>query len=356
MISKEVKSHARGADPIATMLHISDLHFTATLQEKGRSIGTHVFGIGGQNSHAFAKLDNLSAKAHAVQLSNKIDMVIVTGDVTTVGDVGSLQNAKTFLTTPGRISQHNRRITDGLGSVSRRLLVIPGNHDRYGGSATLYPTSGVNTDLEAEFNIGETYPYAVAFRRASAEDAPRPAVIVFALDSTYFGKFSAVDLHRRAAAGMLGKGQIDGLSQLANEIRTNGVVKDFDGTEINVNYDECIKIAVLHHHPVKKDGTIDTRIASTDNLLDASDFIQACEKADIDITLFGHRHERFIVKRSNKKRSGRSMFHVCCPTTTEYKGPNGFSIMSIFENHAELDQYDWTNNGFDLTGVGRLVF
>jgi hypothetical protein len=123
----------------------------------------------------------------------------------------------------------------------------------------------------------------------------------------------------------------------------------------NVKFDptNCVRIAVLHHHPLEEDASnSDDRLKGMDN---NDGFIRACFESGINLVLFGHKHKAY--QRTLPNTSGEDtpfgrpgpLHFLCCPTTFEYTAREpGFYVHEIYTDRAEVNQYYWRGAGFSL--------
>src|SRR6185503_15173722 len=96
------------------------------------------------------------------------------------------------------------------------------------------------------------------------------------------------------------------LELAAEKIKNEGFAPGSSGEHLRVDYNNCVKIAVLHHHPVDflGEGVLLTDAEESARRLrleaDAVDewtllenrerFLKACYSAAINMVLFGHQH------------------------------------------------------------------
>jgi len=235
---------------IATLLHISDLHFDDELTERGRRHWKRNLGV---KSHSFGKVDALSAKLFALLGIGIVpNILLVTGDVTTDGSPGSLEVAREFLEeseifrgNPGRL------VTLGLNAKKRERIVVPGNHDRYVDSRLPYQSQ--NDGLEKVFAMPSRYPHVFCFRPPGRpSDATEPALLFFVFDSSApLSRTQDKAPWVRIARGRIEDAECRWLVAQASTIRDSGSAPDLTGEKVPVDYDNAIRIAVLHHHPIK---------------------------------------------------------------------------------------------------------
>jgi predicted phosphodiesterase len=347
---------------IATLLHISDLHLVQALTEEGRSLW-----IKGPKTHAYAKIDAFSATIFEIEEINQkqIEAVVVTGDVTTDGSVESVKTALEFIEgkdiyrfTP------RRRILRGLGAKAGRRIVIPGNHDRYGGQYRPIPQQVGNSVVEDIFGTQKEYPYVVGCRRdgnqlepdSSASNVKSPAVIFFVIDSTLVQP-DRKDFYNKVARGRIELGECNRIRELAAMVRSTGEILDLDGKPILVDYDNSVRIAVLHHHPVLPGELNEAGVsrfaravrklkAGLTLMENANALIDALFDAEIDLVLFGHQHHEYevVLARTNpRSRLPHSIRFFCCPSTSEYSEPdNGFNLIEVDTDTVRVEYYRWT--------------
>jgi 3',5'-cyclic AMP phosphodiesterase CpdA len=359
---------------IATILHLSDLHLVEELTEQGRSLW-----VKGPKTHSFAKLDALTAALFEITEIEKteLDVMTLTGDVTTDGSVGSLKTALEFIEKEDIYRyKPERRILRGLCARSESRIVVPGNHDRYAGRYWPMPQQEANDDLERIFSAPRQYPYAVGYRRVRPQStadgtdvqSEAPAIIFFVIDSTLV-QSNHQNFFNRIARGRIELGECNRLKELAVGIKETGEISDLDGKPMRVDYDEAVKIALLHHHPVLPDSLTETGLEKHLRVLkklkagltlmeNSSAFIDACFDAEIDLVLFGHQHREYEVVLG-RTASGGNRQHIvrllCCPSTSEYsEASNGFNLVDVYSDKYVLKYYRWIASkvgigSFDLT-------
>lgn len=344
---------------IARVLHISDMHFIQSLTEKGRSLWAKSIHFG-PKSHSFAKLDALSGKLQELDLTgNNIDLVLASGDISTDGDEASLKTALEFLEsneiyrgTPQRL------VTYGLGATQNRRIILPGNHDRYGG--VWAPTQGPSINLEKVFNTPQTYPYVVGFRDQEVKDnAEERAVIFFIFDSTAsLGETAVSQMNPayRIARGRIEDAECRWLVKQALKITADTTVPCLYGGKLPVDYQSCVRVAVLHHHPISASGTASEGFWTFMENNEA--FVEACFTAGVDIVLFGHQHELYYHLRRPEVSTVHTVLgqeqhpihFFCCPSTSEYsEDENGFYVFTFNHNDFTVDTYLWSDGSFVTT-------
>src|SRR5437867_11482140 len=99
---------------IATVLHISDLHFVEDLETEGRRWRTRAFLA---KSHSFGKLRALNKALYELEKAGRMyDLVLATGDLTTDGSKEAFRTALEFIE-QAKISRGDlaRLVAYGLG-------------------------------------------------------------------------------------------------------------------------------------------------------------------------------------------------------------------------------------------------
>jgi 3',5'-cyclic AMP phosphodiesterase CpdA len=350
------------------LLHISDLHFVRALATEPRGWLVNAIYALKARPHSFGKLDAFRVKVAKIELqqSRITDLVLGTGDLTTNGDRGALETVRTFINDQkvygGRPRQ---KLIEGLGaSVSNRLL-LPGNHDRY--SRDWLPLQTRSDAFETVLGTPDQYPYVVGFRpRKYPNSDSSPALLFFVFDSTPSMVVSynplALLAPRRfkpwevTARGRLEAAACRDLVDFSRKVQSDKTVKTLDGADMRINFDTCIRIAVLHHHPM------DNR--NTTLMENRNQFIEYCFRAGIDLILFGHDHRQYIkyldgygphdvLSVGNPHR----VYFFCCPSTSEFSSKNGFYIFDFWWDNKragfDFSLYEWQELISDFTLTNR---
>jgi DNA repair exonuclease SbcCD nuclease subunit len=337
---------------IATMLHISDLHFVKQLDEPGRR-GKHTLLA---KSHSYDKLIAFNETLQEIQnRAGKYDIVLATGDLTTDGSKEAFNTALEFFESDEiRRSNPSRLIAYGLNAGSNRRLLLPGNHDRYGGRR--FPLQRSSNSFETIFQSAASYPYSVGYRRSAAvSDPSQPTLIFFVFDSTPppTAKFWAWD---RIARGQVTKSECQWLDREASRLVQEKKVKGLDGEWIDFDPDNCIRLAVLHHHPVVDADKAQTFRYKLTYMENYEVFVDHCLRAGMNLVLFGHQHLQYNLKHSpsdsiTKTPFGRpnEVYFLCCPSTLEYSEKrNGFYVMNFDSKRIDVELYEWNQTAFEF--------
>jgi 3',5'-cyclic AMP phosphodiesterase CpdA len=350
-----------GQDKPIRLLHISDLHLVEDLREQGRSMRRPL----GVATHNFNTARHLGLTVSG--LNPRFDMVLATGDLTTDGSRGSFETLLQYVQS-GSVSGANpmRIAAYGLNAGKSRRLLIPGNHDRFDGE--FVPGQRLSLLFEEVLGTHHHYPYVVGYRPPN-RTFDSLTLLFFVSDSSLpEGRESnEVEAWARALShGYIGTEESKELIRQAELAVDEGKVRGLDGTALDFDPANTIRIAVLHHHPVvtaKADlerpnneqprwrrflrdplgemNLVKKNIESSLMRMDGADeFLSSCFQAGIQLVLFGHQHfpySRMIVPESGGAVTSpfgdiKSIRAFCCPTTLEHKAPsNGFYVFDFFD-------------------------
>lgn len=293
-----------------SILHISDLHVAGELFRPERGLPRP------HDPDLFVALDGYWRAEPA-------DYVVATGDISTDGQVQSLETARQFLygsvPRPGTSQAIGLRLADPA-----RLFLVPGNHDRYAGR--YLPINRQITNFESVFGGSFGNP-----------GRPRAA-----------GWMTSGDLRLRVLA-------IDSMGDAGWASVAKGKVHDEDLDWLRTVYDEdtrrqepCdLRLLLLHHHVAVPDSRKFNRWTKLKNVADT---LESMLRADIDIVMFGHEHyhylgertysdligDRRIRRRLDKKyRLEKRLITCMCGTTTCDDGGRNLAWRLVFDRHGD---------------------
>ncbi|MGH9871196.1 MAG: metallophosphoesterase family protein [Pyrinomonadaceae bacterium] len=334
---------------IATLLHVSDFHFDGNLTEQGRRHWRRNFGV---KSHGFGKIDALSAKFAALEaVGLGPDLLLATGDISTDGAGESFEVAREFIESKEiQRGTPDRLVTVGLGMNRDRRIIVPGNHDRYAKESRV-PYQNPTSALEAAFQSRNNYPYAVAFRRSGVEnDSANPALLFFVFDSTAPERLTTtVAPWVRIARGRIENAECRWLASQIETITKSGRLDSLDGGSVAIDYENAVRIAVLHHHPIMKyPRKVFDRWTQMEN---APAFVNACFDAGMDLVLFGHEHQDYWTHEQRLARTTpgkpHGIYFICCPSTAEFSETNnGFFYIDFNTDHFVVRACTWNGKSF----------
>ncbi|MGD1154048.1 MAG: metallophosphoesterase [Syntrophales bacterium] len=308
----------------AVFMHISDLHFGEDLDrtKKTQKVKQKI-------QEFFRKkilpsfipplipedrviCDRLAILVDDINKERRIDYLIVSGDLTAIGDIASFENVKKFLGNP-----FDAQIP-GLSFEEGRLLLVPGNHDTISNKYGFFGNPG--NRLENYYQVFQRkLPYLVG-----PVDLKGKKFTFFCFDSTSpeFVSFS--------------DGEI-GDKEISWFYRETKKLKKRYGTD----YIESTKIVIFHHHPIPLPGT---RPNIWTQLIDGSRFLPLLNEEGIDLVLHGHEHLNAISKIeyvfSNTKKKPVT---ICAAGTAsrDKSNENTFNMYYFYQKKAFLETWKY---------------
>jgi len=282
-----------------SILHISDLHVGGELFSPERGLPRH------HDPELFVALDGYWRAEPA-------DYVVATGDISTDGQVGSLEAARQFLY--GSVPRPDASTPVGLRLENHdRLFMVPGNHDRYAGR--YLPISRQITNFESVF--GDSYEHRGRPRAAGWMTSGDLRLRVLAIDSMGDAGWASV------AKGKVHEDDLDWLQAVHREDARR--------------QEKCdLRLLLLHHHVAIPDSREYSRWTKLKNVADA---LESMLRADIDLVMFGHEHYHYVGERTYSDLIGdrrirrrlskagyqlekRLITCMCGTTTCDDGGPN----------------------------------
>lgn len=240
-----------------TLLHFSDLHFGLghrfyNQDEEAKNMATSI--IEGIDEHI---------------LQSKPIMIAVTGDFINAKDKDNVNNnfnsAFDFLN-----SIYHKIFNNKIDSSN--IFIVPGNHD------VAHEDLKNNFDNYHEFykRIHEKNPSLVEIRKCD-----NPKIIIAEINSCSFVK--------NDPKGLRGKVTTDAINKMKDDLN---VIKK------NPEFNDYLKIAMLHHHIVllppfvkKKEGNVTTNDEIVnDTIVNDSDLIDVLNNNNFHLILHGHKH------------------------------------------------------------------
>lgn len=316
----------------AIIVHISDTHFNKTFQ----NVKPTFLSRFGAAPHGFKPLCALDTAFHDIpyQLKRdlnldkkpKINMVIVTGDITTDGDSNSFGNAQTFLKARYMITKNR-----GIGlNMKNNLFLVPGNHDCLFQMfkkipALKYLWTKYHSNYHKQFI---KLPY---FRRRRINNMN---FLLIGIDTNREKKRP-----RNIARGKVGTEQLQKIDKYLTELRTRD--EEF--------YNNSFKIAFFHHHLVTKSNDNHSILRDIFNLLfkhnliphdlrDRRKLIDILNKHKIDMAIFGHEHKSYKEFCFGTKGN---IIASCAGSASQLdkKHRNSFNLYLIFPDKLRIVNY-----------------
>jgi hypothetical protein len=260
---------------------------------------------------------------------NEFDAILLTGDLATAGDQACLDAAKRFLDDPSSGIDH--RTPDGRATfraAGKPIIVLPGNHDRYGPSPTYNPGSPL---FDGTFNTQIGLRCAWTAGQGAQElwrethDGVTLAVIGadFTLPGGDPGQHCPYGVWQ--VPGRLGQGRA---THGGKDDSGRNVLRDLEGLTRNARSspDPCVVVWAVHFDPM---NSVDCSL----QLLDSRHFLDACDQLNIPLVLCGHTH-------MSRRDASRNTRVEVCGTTTQFHTSHGM-------NELHLVTIDWTGNADD---------
>lgn len=225
------------------LVHISDLHISENLFEtdQSRRLLPHRYG---HRDAAFKLLDFCLR-------SMDFDVLVASGDLTRVGSRDSLNHVRDWLIRPP-VPGGNSLGLD-LNTRNKAHVVVPGNHDRFGGSATQ------SEGLDA---------YSTFFGSFHLDRHPDPALNIRG-HRIVFHRFDSSWRH-----GVFGQGRVDEAFLVPWRRQGNDV-----------------HVAVSHHHCLVPN---EVRTKRNQEMVNSKDFLDHMLAFDFAAVLYGHTHRGYF--------------------------------------------------------------
>lgn len=316
-------------DVLATILHISDLHFSRKIDTDKSKLKTYLASIslpGGLDAkdlygHGFSAafaLSNLFKKIQTNRRKEKIPLgVVVSGDLTRSGEDYEFNTGVTYLR--GTHNLKVKKLGFDLGPDKYQidansrpgLFCIPGNHDVWGQNR-LIPSN------EFQNHFSYTYPKTWKIKTHSQ------SIYIHGLDSTQTTRKDLI-----LAKGYVHQTQID---ELKDNIK---IIKSREPESINI---------VSLHHPL-----IDTGKKRTMNLEDF-DVIAQSLNGYAEMVLSGHIHKECHICKSPK-----IPHHAIAGTATQICSKKNCMLIDIFPDKIILNKFFLNDSSDRFKKIGAPI-
>ena len=223
------------------------------------------------------------------------DAIVLSGDLATTGSTADLDEVLALLwpATDGYLGSDGRPT---LRAASKPILLIPGNHDRFGSTWAIYPPGNTRFDqvLGRHWSAGQDAQELWLCRKGQS------TLVLIGADFTL-----RADELGEGPWGYLGQGRayVEPISKLC-QLTQNARKRDPD----------AIVLWVIHFDPTVENGSL--------RLLDKDNFRAAVQRERIAAVLCGHMH------RNYDTLAGATVY-VCGTTTQEY-APDG-NFLNLIE-------------------------
>lgn len=320
--------------PARTFVQISDLHFFDAKRKEDdfwervrRTLerSPRFSGLLGHDVRALDDLDRAFAelRTRGEESGSAAPDLIVTGDLTAVGDDGEFAAANGFLRSPVTPTR------PGLGVDDWRRLAVPGNHDHWPGRLLWFggPTDGLRRTFPPEEESGGSV------LRWSIRDGGRAGDtwrIVFLLLDGDADVPEAGSLDRVRAVGEC--------DRAARELQDALFAPEW------WNRGDQVRVLLLHHSPAYRGRFLQLDDASRDAVADL------VHGGKVSVVMTGHIHRALLaLTRSHESSSAHPVLEARCPTTTqrvetgrlgvalkEVQEPQGFLVHTVDEDGETL--------------------
>jgi hypothetical protein len=381
------------AHQVIRLLHVSDLHLTAELDEVGRKLVTPALAP----THSFEAARYVASAVAALQ--PRYDALVATGDLTTDGARESFETVLQYFQSGSITGANPMRIAAyGLKASRFQRVLLPGNHDRY--AAKEIPGQRLDFTCEEILQIPCRYPYMLGYRPHNREDNSFTLLFLVFDSNLQAGRdgsrFSAAAWKRALAKGEIKDAELIEACELVKATMEAKEVERIGGGTLKFDPSKTIRIALLHHHPVTKfippkikpDGRafwqdlkarvsdlVEGDVAENMAMENSEAFLKCCSDCGIQLILFGHQHDPYqrLVIRSpsldtaagsasmdshSKDKSAflilpnldtaaksalikfqsKYMRAFCCPSTLQYDVlVNGFYVFDFISE----SQFEW---------------
>ena len=229
------------------LLHVSDLHLVAELDEAGRKLVRPAL----TPTHSFEAARYVASAVAALQ--PRYDALVATGDLTTDGARGSFETVLQYVQSGSITGANPMRIAAyGLNASRSQRILLPGNHDRY--AAQKIPGQRLDFTCEEVLQIPRRYPYMLGYRPFDKEDW---FAILFLVFDSNLQQERGLELQSRRLDRRAGQGGGEGrrVDRGAHADKGNagkGEVERIGGGTLKFDASKTIRVALLHHHPVTK--------------------------------------------------------------------------------------------------------
>lgn len=265
------------------ILHISDVHVQVDYDERPwarigwRRVAGQLELKLARRARRYVNAPQTIERLVAEGMRQGVDHVIVSGDLTALALDDEFEGAR-----------------KALGEIAARpdkLTVVPGNHDIF--------TPGSHRKKRFESWFGHLLTSDIPELQV---EGPWPHVRLVGDDVAVVGLCSArVPPIPGIAAGRVGEAQVAALVKI-------GAHRKVRGRAIYV---------VVHHAPLRKDGTIDRR---DHGMADAVQLLEACKEASVAAVLCGHIHSRFSLQVPGGPR-------IICGGSSTWLGHEGYWLL-----------------------------
>jgi 3',5'-cyclic AMP phosphodiesterase CpdA len=293
------------AAPQLRIAHISDLHFV-----------THPvlrrLAFGGMHGH-----DSVVITALQTQLrSMEVDMLFVTGDLTTWGDKRSLRDALLFV----------KRLARSLGLRAKQVQIIPGNHD------VLIDYYRASLKSRNFTSICGDAPMLRVLKVKGVE------VAVYSFDST---------LRTGVWPFTSNRGQI-----------TAEAFNDFNRAQAQIPGGVTVRLVQLHHHPLPIPYKLDNGVGGVlTTMTNGATFADRMQECGIHVVMHGHEHFPYSCQVSYHPEINATVVLSAGTASQIHNREMSFNYVAIKPGSGvALTRYVYRETGFSVNRDATRVF
>ena len=261
-----------------TLAHISDLHFSEGADKSDQ-----------HHKHSILHLQKLQEKLNTIPF----DRLIVSGDISNMGDKESLLRARDYLY--GQFAIGGGEVT-GLGLTPDKVGIVPGNHDAWNKGSHGTPMQIWQRSLENYNDVfvehKTTFPQACYYQWLEKDGC---YVFIAYVDSCYLGDVEySEDLYHKLNLSKIARGQMSlNQSTLLLEWFDKGVKgllqnpNDPEQVIPKEKFANSLKILVMHHYLFEPPEYAYDYLMSVKH---RNVVFSNIAMADFDMLLCGHKH------------------------------------------------------------------
>lgn len=226
-------------------------------------------------------------------VKEKPHIIVVTGDLVESTD------KKYFQSVSKALSDLYNRILEVHDRYPLFMLTVPGNHDYK--KKGLIPSFGKGKLFYSFFEELQ-FPSSKNWEDIALEIYNEYNVALFPFDSNILPTFAHT-----------AQGHVNEPEKHFNIFRDKY-------TKAGADLNRCVKIALLHHHPLPLPSTMSDEHKEPFMILrNAYQFLSSAQKHNIDIILHGHRHMSGVTEYKSKVRNHSTILVSACGSTADLK-------------------------------------
>jgi len=289
------------SSPVVRILHLTDIHFGAGHNFGAAGEGMLPAGYGSLLESITKDLDDNGGAP---------DMVVITGDVVSMGSREEFKEASRFL----------ESLKNHWNLQPSQFLIVPGNHDVFWGRG--------DDVSRAEFDMFASQFYSRLPAELSFPSVQFGDVLIVGLDSTTLMKASL------SGIGRIGRDQLSGLEDT------------LQGRE-----DESrIRLLALHHHVLPVAWVEQTPTDQPASMtVDGQAVLAWAQERGFAGILHGHQHQSYVITFGFADKVGGPIMVAGGPSAGGQdlppQGRNGFHLLEVMGSRIELSVREFLEDG-----------